>query len=53
MSVACLGAPGVGSKSKLTNSVGDSSAGDFASKLFVARARGFGGSGEKNILHLS
>ena len=53
MRVACFRAPGVGSKPELTNAVRDSSVGDFACKVFVACASGFGCSSEEDVLLLS
>ena len=52
MCVACFGAARVGGKPKLSDAVGDGSVGNLASKVFVARAPGFGGSCEKNVLFL-
>ena len=52
MCVACFGAAGVGGKPELPNAVGNGSVGDFASKVFVTRAPGFGGGCEENILFL-
>ena len=42
----------MGGKPELSNAVGDGSVGDFASKVFVARAPGFGGGCEENVLFL-
>ena len=52
MCVACFGAAGVGGKPKLSDAVGDGSVGNFASKVFVARAPGFGGSSEEGVVFL-
>ena len=53
MRVACFRAPGVGSKSELTNAVRDSSVGDFSCKVFVACASGFSCGSEEDVLFLS
>ena len=52
MCVACFGAAGVGCKSELSDTAGHCSMSDFAGKVFVARAPGFGGCGGKDVLFL-
>ena len=43
----------MGSKSELADAIGNSSVSDFACKLFVACASGFGCSSEEDVLFLS
>ena len=42
----------MGGKPKLPDAIGNGSVGDFANKVFVARAPGLGGSCEENVLFL-
>ena len=53
MRITCFGAPGVGGEPELANAVRYSSVGDFACKVFVACAPGFGCSSEEDVLLLS
>ena len=52
MCVACLGAARVRCKSELSDTARHCSVSDFAGKVLVAGASGFGGSGGKDVLFL-